>query len=118
MGTPSTAAVRAAAIADETYSRFARENCPGNAAAVHFAGLSQEDIARVIDRETGLPELLAAARLSGFVDAVLEVADTEGMADDTRLPVWPDGNRSGFPELTVGDLRALGAAIAKAGGRL
>lgn len=62
MGTPSTAAVRAAAIADETYSRFVRENCPGNPATVHFAGLSQEDIARVIDRETGLPELAAAAR--------------------------------------------------------
>jgi hypothetical protein len=104
MGTPSTAAVRAAAIADETYSRFARENCPGNAAAVHFAGLSQEDIARVIDRETGLTELAAAVRdvLTGLPDFV---AEEDGGAKDH----W--GVRPEATDLRVGQIRRLRAAL-------
>lgn len=62
-------------------------------------------------------ELVHAARLGGFVDAALEIADTMGMRDGTRIPVWPDGNPSSYPELTVGLLRALERAIAKAEGR-
>lgn len=63
-------------------------------------------------------ELLFAARLEGFLDAALEVADAEGLPDDTVLPVWPpECDSAKYPQLTVGLLRRLDAALAKAEGR-
>ena len=49
------------------------------------------------------------ATFEEWAEAVLTMADVEGMADDTAIPTWPDDvvrqAPDKFPQLTVGALR-------------
>lgn len=57
-------------------------------------------------------ELKEAAELDGFLNDALEVADAEGMPDETALPVWKGTGLEGkATPLTVGALRRLHAAL-------
>lgn len=57
---------------------------------------------------------MTACTLIQWMDAVLVVANTEGMPDDQAIPTWPEDlcktNPELFPELTVGAIREWHAA--------
>lgn len=74
-------------------------------------------LAAAAPREELIAELVGAAGISGFLGDALEVADHEGMPDSTEIPVWPKDMACPGRPLTVGALRKLSAALAKAEAR-
>lgn len=86
---PTEAAMRAAKVIERNEGRDSAVTCYGGE-----LNIEAETIAEIIDRETGLPELLAALEL--LLDVALEV---EGFAEDNRFT-----------------LKEVSAALAKAKG--
>ncbi len=63
--------------------------------------------AATIDREAkrSQEQPLLTFAMSGLFRAILEVADSEDMPDETEIPIWPKGTMKDAPKLTVGMVR-------------